>query len=81
MSVDSTSRIRWCITVIGACSTSRSVTPSGSPSSASSPLSEAEANSYDNALAESIIGLYKTEVTRRRGPWRGLEDVEFVTLE
>ena len=37
--------------------------------------------SYDNALAESIIGLYKTEVIRRRGPWRGLEDVEFATLE
>ena len=33
------------------------------------------------ALAESIIGLYKTEVIRRRGPWRGLKDVEFVTLE
>ena len=38
-------------------------------------------DSYDNALAESIIGLYKTEVTRRRGPWRGPEDVEFATLE
>ena len=38
-------------------------------------------DSYDNALAESIIGFYKTEVIRRRGPWRGPEDVEFVTLE
>ena len=38
-------------------------------------------DSYDNALAESIIGLYKTEVIRRRGPWRGPEDVEFATLE
>ena len=38
-------------------------------------------DSYDNALAETIIGLYKTEVIRRRGPWRGLEDVEFTTLE
>ena len=37
--------------------------------------------SYDNALAESIIGLYKTEVIRRRGPWRSLEAVEFATLE
>ncbi len=35
----------------------------------------------DNALAETVIGLYKTEVIRRRGPWRGLEDVEFATLE
>ena len=38
-------------------------------------------DSYDNALAESIIGLYKTEVIRPRGPWRGLEAVEFATLE
>jgi len=38
-------------------------------------------DSYDNALAESVIGLYKTEVIRRRGPWRNLEDVEFATLE
>jgi transposase InsO family protein len=38
-------------------------------------------DSYDNALAESVIGLYKTEVVRRRGPWRNLETVEFATLE
>ena len=38
-------------------------------------------DSYDNALAESIIGLYKTELIRRRGPWRGLDDVEYATLE
>ena len=38
-------------------------------------------DSYDNALAESINGLYKTEVVRRRGPWRSLEAVEFATLE
>ena len=38
-------------------------------------------DSYDNALAETIIGLYKTEVIRRRGPWRSLEAVEFATLE
>ena len=38
-------------------------------------------DSYDNALAESVIGLYKTEVIRRRGPWRNLEAVEFATLE
>ena len=38
-------------------------------------------DSYDNALAESVIGLYKTEVVRRRGPWRHLEAVEFATLE
>ena len=38
-------------------------------------------DSYDNALAETMIGLYKTELIRHRGPWRGLEDVEFATLE
>ena len=38
-------------------------------------------DSYDNALAEPIIGLYKTEVIRRHGPWRHLEAVEFATLE
>lgn len=38
-------------------------------------------DSYDNALAETINGLYKTEVIRRKGPWRSLEDVEFATLE
>ena len=38
-------------------------------------------DSYDNALAESLIGLFKTEVIRRKGPWRHLEAVEFATLE
>jgi putative transposase len=38
-------------------------------------------DSYDNALAESVIGLFKTEVIRRRGPWRHLEAVEFATLD
>ena len=38
-------------------------------------------DSYDNALAESVIGLYKTELIRRRGPWKHLEAVEFATLE
>jgi transposase InsO family protein len=38
-------------------------------------------DSYDNALAESVIGLYKAEVIHRDGPWRGLDDVEYATLE
>jgi transposase InsO family protein len=38
-------------------------------------------DSYDNALAESIIGLYKTEVVRRRGPWKNIEAVEYAVLE
>ena len=35
-------------------------------------------DSYDNALAETVIGLYKTELIRKRGPWRTLEAVESV---
>jgi transposase InsO family protein len=38
-------------------------------------------DSDDNALAETIIGLYKTELVRRRGPWRGIDEVEYATLE
>ncbi|MCE3249084.1 MAG: Integrase catalytic region [Geminicoccaceae bacterium] len=38
-------------------------------------------DSFDNALAETVIGLFKAEVMRRRGPWRSLEAVEFATLE
>ena len=38
-------------------------------------------DSYDNALAETMIGLYKTELIRRRGPWKGLDEVEYATLE
>jgi len=37
-------------------------------------------DSYDNALAESMNGLYKTELIRRRGPWRNAEHLEFETL-
>ena len=38
-------------------------------------------DSYDNALAESFNGLYKAELIRRCGPWRGLDEVEYATLE
>lgn len=38
-------------------------------------------DSYDNALAETINGLYKTEVIHRRGSWRSFEAVEFATVE
>ena len=37
-------------------------------------------DSYDNAMAETINGLYQTEVIRHRGPWRTIEEVEFATL-
>jgi transposase InsO family protein len=45
------------------------------------PSVGSKGDSYDNAMAESVIGLFKTEVIRSRGPWRSLEDVEFATLE
>ena len=37
-------------------------------------------DSYDNALAESVIGLYKTELVHNLGPWTGAEDLEFATM-
>jgi putative transposase len=54
---------------------------SGIPSACIERSVGSAGDSYDNALAESVIGLFKTEVIRRRGPWRGDEDVEFATLE
>lgn len=38
-------------------------------------------DSYDNALAETVNGLYKTEVIRHKGPGRTIDDVEYATLE
>jgi putative transposase len=38
-------------------------------------------DAYDNALAETINGLFKAEVIRARGPWKGVEDVEYATLD
>jgi len=38
-------------------------------------------DAYDNALAETVIGLFKTEVIHQRGPWRSVDDVEYATLE
>jgi putative transposase len=38
-------------------------------------------DSYDNALAEAVNGLYKAELIRKRGPWRSLEQVELATAE
>lgn len=45
------------------------------------PSVGSKGGSYDNALAESVIGLFKTEVIRLGGPWRTLEDVELAVLE
>ena len=38
-------------------------------------------DSYDNALAESVIGLYKTELIHKRAPWKDLDHLEYATLE
>ena len=46
-----------------------------------SPSVGSVGNSYDNALAESVIGLYKTELIRPKGPWRDRDQVEYATLE
>jgi putative transposase len=54
---------------------SRFVPPSAWPSVGS------VGDSYDDALAETINGLYTAEVIHRRGPWRSFEAVEFATLE
>jgi transposase InsO family protein len=43
------------------------------------PLYDVE-DSYDNALAQTISGLYKAELIHKDGPWRGLDDVERATL-
>jgi transposase InsO family protein len=75
----SADRSAWCITAIGAYLsiryTERLAEAGIEPSVGST------GDSYDNALAETVIGLFKPEEIHRRGPWKGLEDVEFATLE
>ena len=44
------------------------------------PSTGSVGDSYDNALAETINGLYKVEAIHRRGPWRSFEAVEYATL-
>jgi transposase InsO family protein len=45
------------------------------------PSAGSRGDSDDNALAESVIGLFKTEVIQRCGSWRSIEAVEFATLD
>ena len=68
-------------TPIAACSTSRSATRERLAEAGIEPSVGSVGDSYDNALAETINGLYKAEVIHRRGPWRSLEAVEYATLE
>ncbi len=51
------------------------------PEAGAQPSVGSVGDSYGNALAETIIGLFKTELIHRRGPWRNLEAVEYATLE
>ena len=67
--------------VTAAASTSRSSTPSAWAEAGIEPSVGSVGDSYDNALAETINGLYKAEVIHRRGPWRSFEAVEYATLE
>ena len=66
-----------CTTATGAANTSRSNTPNACVE----PSVGSVGDSYDNALAVTINGLYKAEVIHRRAPWRSFEAVEFATLE
>ena len=68
-------------TATAACNTCRSRYTERLAEAGIEPSVGSVGDSYDNALAETINGLYKTEVIRRRGPWRNLEAVEFATLE
>ncbi|MEX2558178.1 MAG: integrase core domain-containing protein [Actinomycetota bacterium] len=61
-------------------STGRARSGSSSAGKGSTSLG-AVGDSYDNAMAETVIGLYKAELIHRRGPWRRFEDVEIATLE
>jgi transposase InsO family protein len=56
--------------------------PLGSRGRRNIPISRScDGDSYDNALAKTIFGLFKAELIRPNGPWRSLEEVEFATLE
>jgi transposase InsO family protein len=70
-----------CTTAIEAANTSAFDTPSAWLEAGIEPSVGSVGDSYDNALAETINGLYKAEVIHRRGPWRSFEAVEFATLE
>ena len=55
--------------------------PGGSPEAGVSPSVGSVGDSFDNALAETINGLYKTELIKPRGPWKTDDDVEIATAE
>lgn len=69
------------ITPTVACNTSVFVTRNASLITPSLHSVGSKGDSYDNAMVESFNGLYKSELIYSQGPWRGLDDVEFSTLE
>lgn len=69
------------IIALGAANTSLSNRPSGLAEAGIEPSVGSVGASYDNALAETINGLYRAEAIHRRGPWGSFEAVEFATLE
>ena len=71
----------WSITAIGAASMSRQKYTERLLAAGIEPSVGSVGACGDNALAETINGLYKTEVIHRSGPWRSFEAVEFATLE
>ena|GEM_PF-1846930 len=71
----------WCITATVVCSIFPSATPNGCAETGIEPSVGSVGDSYYNDLAETLIGLYKTEFIRQRCPWRNLEHMEFETLE
>ena len=70
----------WCTTPTPGRSTPRSGTPNGSRGRRQA-FDRFGGRFLDNAMAESVIGLFKTGVVRRHGPWRSRDAVEMATLE
>ena len=71
----------WSTTATAACSMSSIRYSERLAEAGIEPSVGSVGDSYDNALAETVHGLFKTELIRRRGPWRSMDAVEFATLE
>lgn len=80
MRVSQNGQMPWCTIATEARSTSPFATRSGAEAGIESSVGS-RGDSYDNALAETINGLYKAELIYKRAPWTTREAVELVTLE
>ncbi len=74
-------RRAWCTTATGAASTCRYATPERLAEAGVETSVGSRGDSWHNALAGTISGLYKTEAIGRRGPWRNGDAVKYATLE